>query len=432
VPFTLADIPVNSKVHVYVDGLPYPAKGANVLYYTASGCADNANCASSGSTITSTSTDVTVYGQAAGVLHTVELLLLSEDNIPLGTDLVDFEVNYAGGCANNCGNNGVCHHGYCVCFDGFNGVACENSGETAADGFTPGAGFVTYNTELMKQERDEDEYISQLKLTANKEFLAISDESIKASHDAVVTKLNDFIKSNDQQMDDLASAQATKARDLHRKRDRITTTIQQMREESKRLKTANTEAYLETVRALHEGQRAMQNDLDMKRKEHFQQMAIRHDEWIEIKEKNDFKLNQLRTANGPLVDIDDLEERECTQDDRFRTSCTQVDASDKFVTQPGYNTHGTVSSTGVCAGDDTITCTEANVADPAHPCSSADPDTDGVAGLVIPNPAKSDNRGHRCVCSYDVAEDSGLYSETCVLVTVDGELDNEAYDDIPR
>ena len=58
--------------------------------------------------------------------------------------------------------------------------------------------------------------------------MAISDESIKASHDAVVTKLNDFIKSNDQQMDALASAQATKARDLHRKRDRITTTIQQM------------------------------------------------------------------------------------------------------------------------------------------------------------------------------------------------------------
>ena len=94
----------------------------------------------------------------------------------------------------------------------------------------------------------------------------------------------------------------------------------------------------------------------------------------------DHGLNQLRTANGPLVDIDALEERECTQDDRFRTSCTQVDASDKFVTQPGYNTHGTVSSTGVCAGDDTITCSEADVADPAHPCSSADPDTDGGAG----------------------------------------------------
>ena len=247
------------------------------------------------------------------MLHTVELLLLSEDNIPLGTDLVDFEVNYAGGCANNCNDQGVCHHGYCVCFDGRNGVACENAGETAAGGFTPGAGFVTYNTELMKQEREEDEYISQLKLTANKEFLAISDESIKSSHEAVVAKLNTFIKENNDQMDTLASAQATKARDLHRKRDRITTTIQQMREESKRLKTANTEAYLETVRALHEGQRAMQNDLDLKRKEHFQQMAIRHDEWIEIKEKNDFKLNQLRTANGPLVDIDDLEERECTQ-----------------------------------------------------------------------------------------------------------------------
>merc|ERR1711939_770567 len=124
---------------------------------------------------------------------------------------------------------------------------------------------------------------------------------------------------NQNNMDSLAAGQAAKAEALHRKRDRITTTIQQMREESKRLQTYNTEQYLETVRALHEGQRQMQNDLDIKRRDHFIDMAKRHDEWVEIKERNDFKLNQLRTANGPLVNIDDLEERVCTQDDMFRT-----------------------------------------------------------------------------------------------------------------
>ncbi len=44
---------------------------------------------------------------------------------------------------------------------------CSLNQEDAPAGFTPGQGFVTYNTELVKQERDEDAYISELKLTAN-------------------------------------------------------------------------------------------------------------------------------------------------------------------------------------------------------------------------------------------------------------------------
>jgi hypothetical protein len=395
VPFTLANLPSGSKVHVYVDGLPYPAKGANVLYYPAGG--DLSSCTGVASeTQAAGCQQIEVYGMAAGVLHTVELLLLSSDNIPLGTDMVDFKVNFAGGCSNGCSSNGVCHHGYCVCFDGYSGIDCSTNGEDPTN-FVPGAGFVAYNTELMQQERDEDAYISKLKLDANSKFLEMSDSQIASAHAAVVTKLNDFVKDNDSKMAALATSQDAKATELHRKRDRITTTIQQMREESKRLKTANTEAYLETVRALHEGQRQMQNELDAKRLQHFQNMAVRHDEWVEIKEKNDFKLNQLRTANGPLVNIDDLEERECTQDDMFRTSCVDVQSSTAFVTQPGYTSHGTIAATG--------TCTEAEALDTAN----------------------AERQGYRCVCSYDADQVA-----TCVRVEVDGEDDATLYDDIPR
>lgn len=384
VPFTISDIPQNSKVHVYVDGLAYPAKGANVLYYTTGGDHDGA---------------IEVYGMEAGVLHTVELLLLSEDNIPLGTDMVDFAVQFAGGCANGCSGHGVCHHGYCVCHDGWYGRSCESEGEDLPPDsqFQPGAGFVEYNTAMMTQERNEDAYISKLKLEANTNFLAISDSKIQNAHAAVVDKLNTFIKDNEQEMAELSKSQADKADALHRKRDRITTTIQQMREESRRLKTANTEAYLETVRSLHENQRQMQNELDAKRLEHFQNMAVRHDEWVEIKQRNDFKLNQLRTANGPLVHIDDLEERECTQDDMFRTECVDVPSSSEFVEQPGYTSHGTVRATG--------TCTEAEANDPAN----------------------AEREGYRCVCSYD-ADDAA----TCVLVEIDGEEHATLYHDIPR
>ena len=386
VPFSLASIPTNSKVHVYIDGLPYPAKGANVLYYTGAGPQN-------------TDGVIKVFGMQAGVLHTVELLLLSADNVPLGTDMIDFSVSFAGGCSNGCSNHGVCHHGYCVCFDGHVGVSCEIESEDAPADFTPGLGFVTYNTALMQQERDEDAYISELKLDANRNFLDISDANIATAHAAVVQKLNDFVIANEESMVQLASDQAAKADALHRKRDRITTTIQQMREESRRLKTANTEAYLETVRALHDNQRLMQNELDAKRLQHFRNMAVKHDEWVEIKEKNDFKLNQLRTANGPLVEIDDLQERVCTQDDMFHTACTEVDASANFMAAPGYTSHGTVGSVGICSA--------AEAANARNPLTS------------------SEARGFRCVCPDDETAD-------CVKVQVDGEMDATAYASIPR
>jgi hypothetical protein len=432
VPYDLANIPYGSKVHVYVDGFPYPAKGANVLLFTESGCDASAACSHDNVTkLITASGEIKVYGQAANVIHTTELLLLSSDNIPLATDMVDFTVKFAGGCALNCGSNGVCHHGYCVCFDGFAGNDCSiseldpNFNELlAASNFTAGGGFVSYNTALMAQERQEDQYISNLKLAANKASLEVSDQKIKEAHASVVSKLNTFVEENEGKMALLASQQKDKAKQLHRKRDRITTTIQQMREESKRLKTHNTEMYLDTVRTLHEGQRTMQNDLDQKRRDHFVAMAQRHDEWVQIKERNDFKLNQLRTANGPLVKISDLEERVCSQDDMFRTSCVQQDVSDTFITSPGYESYGVDEATGlpVPGGYKTIgTCAP----DEAGYTFTATAAGSYVGYSTLPN------RGGSCVCNADSTTTSG-YEDVCVLVEIDGALKDDLYDAIPR
>ena len=49
-------------------------------------------------------------------------------------------------------------------------------------------------------------------------------------------------------------------------------------------------------------------------------------------------------CTGPLVKLDNLKERECTQNDKFQTECHEVGATDKFISQPGYKTHGTVDS----------------------------------------------------------------------------------------
>merc|ERR1712070_737245 len=203
---------------------------------------------------------------------------------------------------------------------------------------------------------------------------------------------------------------------LHRKRDRITTTIQQMREESKRLQTYNTEQYLETVRALHEGQRQMQNDLDIKRRDHFVDMAKRHDEWVEIKERNDFKLNQLRTANGPLVPITELEERECSQDDMFRTSCKQVDVSKTFETAPDYKSHQSMKTIGTCSKSEEGTTPERGYSCvcSTRTCEEDSKKTDSCCGAA------------GCASVDDV-----FITDVCVKVVIDGEMKDDLYDSIP-
>jgi len=260
--------------------------------------------------------------------------------------------------------------------------------------------------------------ISNLKLAANKASLEASDQDIKDAHAGVVDKLNAFVAENEQKMDTLKEEQAAKAKQLHRKRDRITTTIQQMREESKRLKTHNKEMYLDTVRTLHEGQRHMQNDLDVKRRDHFIAMAQRHDEWVQIKERNDFKLNQLRTANGPLVNIEDLEERVCTQDDMFHTACVEQDVSATFETAAGYQSAGTVQSIDTC-----------------EPYETGFTWSVTSAGSLVGY--SDDSYGGSCVCNQaapdsDEDENDDGFEDVCVRVEIDGALVDNLYDGIPR
>ena len=54
------------------------------------------------------------------------------------------------------------------------------------------------------------------------------------------------------------------------------------------------------------------------------------------------------------------------------------------------------------------------------------------------SPDNADAQGYRCSCSYDADDRAtiGTYTdgddEACVKVIVGGEMNNEAYDDIPR
>ena len=73
-------MPNNGRVFLYVDGLPYPSEGQNMLLNTH---------------------DMKIYGLFRGK-HTAQLVLTDEHDTPLNTDVVYFETLRPGGCANDC------------------------------------------------------------------------------------------------------------------------------------------------------------------------------------------------------------------------------------------------------------------------------------------------------------------------------------------
>ena len=148
-PYTVANLPAVAKVRTYVDGKPYPARGANSFHYLY-GCEsrvienvnDQSCTGTSGSPVLSATGALKVYDVSThvptGTKHSAVLMLLSEQDKALGSVVVRFELAYGGGTAcaptseaGECGGHGVCHQGKCVCYDGWFGTTCTSS--TSAD-----------------------------------------------------------------------------------------------------------------------------------------------------------------------------------------------------------------------------------------------------------------------------------------------------------
>merc|ERR1711990_780896 len=89
---------------------------------------------------------------------------------------------------------------------------------------------------------------------------------------------------------------------LYAKMERNAIVIQQAREESLRSQTSNLEAKLELQRALASHQTEVQNRFQSKR------FGV-------------YKLNPLKTANGPTVDTTNFKESSCTTDQFYNVQC---------------------------------------------------------------------------------------------------------------
>jgi hypothetical protein len=340
--------------------------------------------------------------------HTLVLMLLTESGEPLGTEVKQFQVGYGGGCSvapdgSTCGGNGACYLGYCVCYDGWYGSACSNSveedgstcaqqngaskdscegasaacqsctcswstttvltnGSPPASGATDTAGICTASLSAVSTFKAGDAYekrvaqLTQSKLGEarflNTRMLESTSAAIMKSNKAMTTsttstnsKLKTHAATVQTELSTTKAATQAKVDALYAKMERNAIVIQQAREESLRSQTSNLEAKLELQRALADHQTQVQNRFQTKRFGVYKLNALKQDKLKQEFARSRFTINQLKTANGPMVDTTKFKESTCTTDQFYNVVCTESTSNKQSLyTGTGYVSAQTVPS----------------------------------------------------------------------------------------
>merc|ERR1711871_556536 len=348
----LTNVPEYGRLHTYVDGLPYPRSGANTFTIA------------EGGDLTKT---LKIYALTPRAKHSIMLVLTTDDGESIATVQRHFSVSYmsGSGCALTgdpkveCSGQGVCHEGYCICHDGYFGTDCSN---TLADesgvissaemgGFEASRAYRDRVEAIALDKIGKAKFVSALQLEETTTELARSQAALDSIKDTVNTKLQDTIFAEDDpatvssdegstlQKAIIANKATTDAavEKLRAKQARDVIKIQQAKQESARLTTANREAYLDHKRALYAHQTVMQNEYAAGKVEMEATIAAQNAAISAAFTEGRFIKNQLRTSNGPTTKISDLKTQECTTDQFFHTSCVDVDYDDEQFGETQYS-----------------------------------------------------------------------------------------------
>ena len=326
VSMSVSAAPAYSKIRAYMNGKPYPRAGANTFVK-----------ADPGDYIT----NLKVYSLPPSTKeHTLNLVLTTDNGDPLAISTRSFVVDYQGGCGvgGTCNGQGVCHSGYCVCFDGYYGSSCENdvadvtqSVDTVST-FGASTAYRLRQDALIAEKLASTRFVHKIHLEETQTELAREQNTRAAKNAATTNKLEDDILTLDSTLNEaLAASKSTvdsSVSSVFSKLERNTIRIQQAKQEAARLKTANREAYIDQKRALYAHATAVQNANDAALLIAQQKIAA-HNQAIEDNfREGRFIKNQLRTANGPRTAVSDLKTQSCTTDQFFNTRCTDVDYDD--------------------------------------------------------------------------------------------------------
>merc|ERR1711871_564561 len=282
------------------------------------------------------------------VNHVLQLYLTSADGTLLDATELQFQTKRSGGCSPDgngaCSGNGLCHDGYCICYDGFIGTACDVTDTTqgtdpatgaqsytsAGPGFEPNAAFQTYRTMETTNKKAKTSVANTMRLAAAEAERAQLDTAQTAKTLQTHTLIESTVDAVTAQVLSSKISLDTKVEALQRKLDANAAAIQQDLLSSERAKTANLEHHLETQRALFDHQTSVQNRLDAARAATATLKASRQAEVNQALADNQFVLNQLLLSNGPTVKISDLTTESCTTNQFNEVECVQVDNSAAF------------------------------------------------------------------------------------------------------
>lgn len=351
VDVALTNVPLYGRLHTYVDGLPYPRAGANTFTIAAGG---------------DVSKTLKLFALTPRAKHSVMLVLTTDAGESIATVQRHFSVSYmaGSGCTQDgagveCSANGVCHDGYCICFDGFFGTDCDTalSDENGAISSTEIGSFVASKAyrdrvgAIALDKIGKAKFVSSMLLEETTTALAREKASLDLIQTDVNTKLQDEIYAEDDPdtsgSDEgstlhktiIASKAASDAsvEKLRAKQARDTIKIQQAQQESARLSTTNREAYLDHKRALYAHQTTVQNEFAAEKVSMSAKIASKNAAISAAFTEGRFIKNQLRTANGPTTKISDLKTQECTTDQFFHTTCVDVDYDDSEFGETQYS-----------------------------------------------------------------------------------------------
>ena len=246
-------------------------------------------------------------------------------------------------CPSDCSGNGICHMGYCVCFDNFAGVGCELS---------------DVNATLKDAGRSKWGYQVASDIAASSaEGASAADLDLAASYTRLRAdgeRRGDRQRQMRQRLADLTNEHA---RDLQAFKTAILEAAlaeQAKGSASSSMSASQKLAYQAKIDAAKDVQTRLAEDpqaVVQARMAEFlarvaKDKAVYTAEIRESQERASFDLRRTQGANGPRTKIDDLRNGVCTRDATGKVTCVEEKlASDKFESGKGYrSTPNTLNS----------------------------------------------------------------------------------------